>query len=403
MRRPAVAHMLAAVERFGKRLGPQFAGAVTYFSVLSMVPIIMLVVSALGLTFTVLRPDLLPVVQETLENLLGDPESSPLSEAISGYITSVFNSWRSIGLIALLTAAYAGSKWVKNLKHAIRAMWKDRFFDAQTTGNFIGSLIADLLTFFGLLLSLAIAVAVTTAGQTFSGEIINWLGLAEVPGISLLLQAVSIAISLVASWMLMAFLFVVLPGESVRLGTWLKATITGAVLLTLLQRLAGLLVNLLSGNKSANVFGPIIVLMIVFNLLATIILMLAAWVGTADTWEAARAKKDADRAAGVDDEDEDLEIDGPSRDHEPASTSPPTLAARRRADRWAASIATDDLRAANYDPARVVVEDPDSMVKQDVAARGVRVGMGVGYGVGAATGIGLGAAVAVAVGWFTRR
>ncbi len=409
MRRPWVAHLLAAVERFGKRMGPQFTGAVTYFSVLSMIPVLMFAIAFLGLTFTVLRPDLLPQVQNFLTEQLGataalegESSDSDFAKKVTDFVTDTFKNWAQIGLIAFLAAAYSGSNWVKNLKHAVRAMWKDKFADATQAGGFVGELIGNLFTFFGLLLSVAVAVGVTVAGQAFPEQIIGWLGLGGVPGIGLLLRAVSIIISLLASWLLFAFLFIVLPGESTRLPVFLKATIAGAVLVTALQQLASLLVKVLSGNRSFSVFGPIIILMIVFNLLATIILMIAAWVGTADEWEAARAVKEADAEAGIEQPDE-LGIDDelPGAEDMP-STSPVTLAARQRAVRWAARIDPDDLRTVNYDPDRVSVEDPNATVSEHVAARGVRVGMGVGYGVGAATGIGLGAAIAALVGKIAR-
>ena len=38
---PAVAHVLRMNTRYATRLGNQFAGAITYFSLLAMVPIIM--------------------------------------------------------------------------------------------------------------------------------------------------------------------------------------------------------------------------------------------------------------------------------------------------------------------------------------------------------------------------
>ncbi|WP_449652062.1 YhjD/YihY/BrkB family envelope integrity protein [Tessaracoccus sp.] len=411
MRRPWVAHLLAANERFGKRLGPQFAGAVTYFSVLSMVPVLMFGVAVLGLTVTVLRPDLLSQVQNLLTEQLGattgitandDTDTGKFAQTIATFVTSTFKNWAGIGLIALLAAAYSGSNWVKNLKHAVRAMWKDKFAQAATTGSFVGELIGNLITFFGLLLSVAVAVGVTAAGQAFPEQIIGWLGLAGVPGIGLLLQLVSLIVSFLASWLLFAFLFVVLPGDSVRLPTFLRATITGAVLLTGLQRLAGVLVSLLSGNASAGIFGPIIILMIVFNILATIILMLAAWVGTADSWESERAKHEADKAAGIEQQD-DTGLDDEAAGNDAPDLSRATTAARHRAARWSATIPQNDLRAENFDPARVAVEDPDATVSQGVAARSVRVGMGVGYGVGAATGIGLGAAIAALVGKIARR
>ena len=63
-RRPFVAHLLRAVDRFNVRGGVQLAAAITYFSVLSMVPILMMVFSVLGFTTTVFRPELLVTIED---------------------------------------------------------------------------------------------------------------------------------------------------------------------------------------------------------------------------------------------------------------------------------------------------------------------------------------------------
>ncbi len=413
MRKPWVAHILAALERFGKRLGPQFAGSITYFSILSMVPVLLFGIAVLGLVVTVFRPDLLTEVQNFLQQQLGavpggddvDKETKDFAASISKFVTETFKGWRGVFGIAILTAAYSGSNWVKNLKHAVRAMWKNSFAEAAKKGPFLKELLGNLIIFLGLLLSIAIAVGVTAAGQAFPEEIIRWLGAENVPGIDILVSLAGLLVSLLASWLLFAFLFLVLPGEPTHPGTFIRGTLAGAVLLTALQQLASVLVRLLSGNASAGVFGPIIILMIVFNLLATIILMISAWVGTADTWEADRVKKEAEKASGVEPKDETGidDVTGGEVHPELAGVSAPTLAARHRAERWAAELDPDSLRAVNYDPATVTVGDPEATVKQGVAARSVRVGMGLGYGVGAATGVGLGALVAALVGKISRR
>ena len=71
MKHSVVAHAMAAINRYNKRLGPQFAAAVTYFSVLSMVPILMFAFSMLGLTLTVLRPDLMDQVKDVIDAQIG--------------------------------------------------------------------------------------------------------------------------------------------------------------------------------------------------------------------------------------------------------------------------------------------------------------------------------------------
>ena len=64
---PWVAHLLRAIDRFSSRLGNQFAAAITYFSVLAIVPVLMIAFSILGLTIEVLRPDLAETLLEAIE------------------------------------------------------------------------------------------------------------------------------------------------------------------------------------------------------------------------------------------------------------------------------------------------------------------------------------------------
>ncbi|MCQ5048668.1 hypothetical protein, partial [Agathobaculum butyriciproducens] len=47
-RQPVIAHMIRAAERFNDRMGNQFGAAITYFSFLSMIPILMVSFAAAG-------------------------------------------------------------------------------------------------------------------------------------------------------------------------------------------------------------------------------------------------------------------------------------------------------------------------------------------------------------------
>ena len=61
-----VTHLLRAIDRFSSRLGNQLAAAITYFSVLAIVPVLMIAFSILGLTIEVLRPDLAETLLEAI-------------------------------------------------------------------------------------------------------------------------------------------------------------------------------------------------------------------------------------------------------------------------------------------------------------------------------------------------
>nr|WP_269451960.1 YhjD/YihY/BrkB family envelope integrity protein [Tessaracoccus coleopterorum] len=276
MDRPAVAHALSAYERYSSRLGPQFAAGIAYYSILSMVPILMLCFAALGMTLTIIRPDLMDVVQDQIEALISDVN---LSKSISDLITGAMRQWASTLGVGIITGSYAGSRWAGNLKRAVRVMWSREFEDAAERKHFFVELALNLVIFLGLVASVVFSIGVATIGTAFSRTALEFLGWTHIPGIDTLFLLLSIALTLLASWILMAFLFVALPNQPARPWPWLVGTLLGAVALTVLQQLAGLLMGLLGFNSAASVFGPVIVLMIMLYILATTIMLAAAWVG----------------------------------------------------------------------------------------------------------------------------
>ena len=74
--RPRIAHMIRAVERYINRLGSQFAAATSYFSVLALVPILMMAFSIIGFVLTVVQPELLDDVADAVANALGSTDDA---------------------------------------------------------------------------------------------------------------------------------------------------------------------------------------------------------------------------------------------------------------------------------------------------------------------------------------
>ena len=104
--RPWVAHLLRANERFSGRLGNQFGAAITYFSVLALVPFIMVGFSITGFALVGLRPNLLDPLQAYLTRRLG--QSSQTSQ-LMGVIDQALRNYASIGLAGLACALYSGA------------------------------------------------------------------------------------------------------------------------------------------------------------------------------------------------------------------------------------------------------------------------------------------------------
>jgi membrane protein len=276
---PAVAHVLRMNTRYATRLGNQFAGAITYFSLLAMVPILMFAFSACGFTLTVVRPDLLERVQTAIMvQLQGAPED--LQAKLTGLISGLLRNWAAVGLVGLLSSIYSSAGWAGNLKSAVRAQTRP-LFDMKERKRFI--LLEVLLNFailLGLLVILALTFALAVMATSLTGTIVHWLALDKVPGINVLLRLVGPILSAVVGWAMFVYLYKVLPEVKFpfRIIAW--GAVFGSAGLFVLQYLTGFLMGKFSANPAAAVFGPVIVLMLFFNLFARLNLYLAAWIAT---------------------------------------------------------------------------------------------------------------------------
>src|SRR6478672_12908564 len=92
--RPGVKHLIAAITRYGDRLGSQFAGAMTYFSFLSLVPILMVGFAVAGIVLGN-NPQLLNELIEQVQLFL--PEGN-IADSIIGLINSIVANPLGVGI-----------------------------------------------------------------------------------------------------------------------------------------------------------------------------------------------------------------------------------------------------------------------------------------------------------------
>ncbi len=357
--RPAVAHLLRANERFTGRLGVQFSAAAAYFSVLSLVPILTLAFSIVGFVLTVIRPDLRDDVSRFVVSQVG---SGGTAQQVIAVINSALDNYAAVGIIGALTAAYSGASWMGNLKNAVEAQMRANFDLEISKQNIVVATLVNLLNLLGLVVAIAVTFGLAALSTTVTGDLLALLGLDDVPWLVLVLRIAPIIVSVGAGWLLFMYLFTVLPERHAERGPRRRGALIGSVGLIVLQYGTGLLFKAFSGNAAVNIFGPVIVLLLFLNLFARLILLVAAWIATADAPAFVQA--------------------GPPVTA--ADLSGPVMA------QLADAIRTDPSSTA----------DAPAAVPQAVAARSVRVGTGAGYLTGAATGIGLGALAAYAAqGW----
>ncbi|MGI8457686.1 MAG: YhjD/YihY/BrkB family envelope integrity protein [Propionibacteriaceae bacterium] len=358
LERPAVAHLLRTNERFTGRLGTQGSAAAAYFSVLALVPLLSLAFSLVGFLLTVVRPDLRDDVAAAVTDRIG---TGATAQQILSLINDALANYAGVASIGAITGAYAGANWMGNLKNAVQAQMRADFDAEIPKRNIVVATLVNLVTLLGLIIAIAITFGLATLSTTVTGDLLGFFGLQDVGWLVLVLRIAPIVVSLGAGWLFFMYLFTVLPERPSEPGTRRRGAMIGSVGLLVLQYATGLLFNAFSGNAAVSVFGPVITLLLFFNLFARLILFVAAWIATAG---------------------------------EPAfvPVGPPVQAAA-----LSGPVLAQLADAIRSDPSPVETPAP---VPQAVAARSVQVGLSAGYLTGAATGVGLGALAAwAAQGW----
>ncbi|HJV13340.1 MAG TPA: YhjD/YihY/BrkB family envelope integrity protein [Propionibacteriaceae bacterium] len=344
--RPWIAHIIRAVERYTSRLGSQFAAATTYFSVLALVPILMVAFSVTGFVLTVVQPGLLDNVADAAADALGGVDQATREKIVS-LVNNALSSYWTIGIVGLVVALYTGAKWMGHLKNAVRTQWRPGFDLRPEKINIVIKVLGNLFLLFGLLVGMAVMFGLTSLSTSLANTVVEWLGLSDQPWIAPLLRASSIVVSIGAGWLIFMYLFTVLPETREPWSVVRRGALLGSIALVALQFVASILISTFRGNPAAVIFGPVIVLMLFFNIFAQLVLFVAAWIGTAQH-EAVPVAPEKETSSG-----------------------PEPQSAQQEQQEEAANV-----------------------VPTAVAARSVRAGMGAGYVSGAATGMGLGAALA---------
>lgn len=318
-----LAHILLTAERYAGRMGDPFAAAITYFSVLSIVPIAMFAFAVVGMVLTVFRPDLLLVVQTAATGAIAD---ETLKTQISAVIENAAQSWRTVGLIGLFTAAYAGAGWVGGLKNAIRVQFRANFDSVEKKKMFVLEVLTNLAILVGLLVAVVVTFAISAASTNLAEWLLTLFGLGGSLPATILLRLASVAASLLAGWLLYLFIFRVMPEAPPEGSALRQGAMIGSVGLAALQYLTGILIGAFAKNATAALFGPVIVLMLFFNLFARLTLYVAAWIASWQPQEAAQ-----ERAAGGETTRESQGLPPVDRSPEPVGIGPePAVQSSRR-------------------------------------------------------------------------
>lgn len=290
---PTAAHLWRTNDRFNNRLGNQFAGGITYFSVLAVVPVLMFAFSGLGFVLTRIRPVWLRQVKEIITR---NVYAGPLRDTILTYVDRYLYNWQAVGLVAVVVALWAGGGWVGNVKSAIRAMWRPEFDMNEDKRFFVVEVLINMGQLVAFIAIIGLDFVANTIFITWGEDLVHLLPLDPLGLSNWLVRFVSAAVSLVSGWLLFYAFFTILPAEnraparSVRRGSFMAA-----VMFWFLQSGAGTLTRIFARNRSAALWGASFIVALLFlNVFARLILYVACWIATANQPAVARRWSDFD-------------------------------------------------------------------------------------------------------------
>ncbi|WP_313686758.1 MULTISPECIES: inner membrane protein YhjD [unclassified Pantoea] len=275
---PAVAHFLRALERFNDRLGSQFGAAITYFSFLSLIPILMVSFAAVGFVLAS-NQDLLTELINKIVNSISDPN---LANTLKSTVNTAIQQRATVGLTGLLLALYSGINWMGNLREAIRAQSRDvweRKPDDQE--KFWKKYIRDFISLTGLMLALVITLSLTSVAGAAQAAIVHALGLDHIEWLRPAMTVIALAISIFANYLLFLWIFWILPRHKPRKKALFRGTLLAAIGFEVIKFVMTITLPKLATSPSGAAFGSVLGLMAFFYFFARLTLFCAAWIATA--------------------------------------------------------------------------------------------------------------------------
>ncbi|WP_158782256.1 inner membrane protein YhjD [Pantoea sp. BAV 3049] len=275
---PAVAHFIRAGERFNDRLGSQFGAAITYFSFLSLIPILMVSFAAVGFVLAS-NQDLLTELINKIVNNISDPT---LASTLKNTVNTAVQQRTTVGLTGLLIALYSGISWMGNLREAIRAQSRDVWErNEQDKEKIWIKYSRDFISLIGLVLALIITLSLTSIAGAAQAAIVRALGLDGIEWLRPAMTLIALSISITANYLLFLWIFWILPRHKPRKRALLRGTLLAAIGFEVIKFIMTLTLPKLASSPSGAAFGSVLGLMAFFYFFARLTLFCAAWIATA--------------------------------------------------------------------------------------------------------------------------
>ena len=277
LRYPWLDHLVRAGQSYTAHHGDHYAAAITFFSVLSLVPLLMIAFAAAGFVLAG-NQELL----RQLQDQIGAAAPAGLGDTLNQVIDGAIASRNGVGIVGLLGALYSGLGWMSNLREALTAQWQRQEGEQPPKPEgFLRTKVFDLLALLGLGVALVVSFALTGVGTAFGSAVLRAVGLEEFSWARLVFLALTVALSVSGMWLVFLWVIARLPREPVPLRSATRAAWIGAVGFEVLKQAFALYLTSVTASPTGRLFGPVIGLMVFAYFVSRFLLFLTAWAATA--------------------------------------------------------------------------------------------------------------------------
>jgi membrane protein len=267
-----LAHLTRAGARYLEQRGNHFAAAITFFSVLTAVPLLMVAFATAGYVLW-----FHPALLTDLENSVAASVPPGLLDALHPIIETAIDQRNTVAGVGLIAALWSGIWWMSNLREAVSAQWGL----PPPHPAALQRLAYDLVALVGLGGALLASLLVTLVGTGAGEAALRFVGFADEGWTPTLLRTLSIAVGLVANWLTFLWAITRLPRTDVPMRGAARAALLGAVGFEVLKQGAATYLESVTTSASGAVFGSLLGVLLFTYIVARLVLGVTAWAATA--------------------------------------------------------------------------------------------------------------------------
>jgi membrane protein len=265
-------HLVRAGLHYLEHHGDHYAAAITYFSVVALVPLLMIAFAVAG--YVLLGdPVLLAELEETVTGAVGPG----LAATVDQLVSEALRQSETVGILGLALAAYTGLVWMYRVREALSAQWGQR-----TAGPpYLAGAISDTVALLGLALVLAVSLGLVVLGDAVTAAVAGPEGAGWVR--TALATTMTVALSLAANLLVVLWMIARLPRERLPLRHVVRPALLAAVGFEVIERVGVVYLGWVTGSPAGLVFGPLLGLLVAIYLGARLVLFATAWAATRDS------------------------------------------------------------------------------------------------------------------------